>query len=283
MSDKHGLKVELVTQMETPILTADVKVLLFESVREHLLNIVKHAKTFSASVEVGQEDGRSLRVTVSDNGQGFDPATIPGFGDKGGGFGLFSIRERINLIGGRFEIDSSPGKGARFTLTVPLAVNEPVEQPKLNAQPIRLDGPNSAKFPRPQGKIRILLTDDHSVMREGLARLLSHEADFEIVGQANDGQEAVELAGTLHPDVILMDISMPRLNGIDATRLVHQRHPHIRIIGLSLYKEEERAKEMLDAGAVFYLTKTGPAIELKTAIRSSMRDHQINEKPLPRS
>ena len=281
MSDKHGLKVELVMQMETPILAADVKVLLFESVREHLLNIVKHAKTFSARVELSQEDGRSLRVTVSDGGQGFDPASIPVFGDEGGGFGLFSIRERINLIGGRFEIDSSPGKGARFTLTVPLAVNEPLE-PMPSAQPIRLNGAVESRFPRPEGKIRILLTDDHSVMREGLARLLSHEADFEIVGQADDGQQAVELAGTLHPDVILMDISMPRLNGIDATRLVHQQHPHIRIIGLSLYKEEERAKEMLDAGAVFYLTKTGPAIELKTAIRSSMRDRQINEKPSPR-
>jgi PAS domain S-box-containing protein len=281
MSDKHGLEVQLVTQMETPILTGDVKALLFESVREHLLNVVKHARTSSAMVELSQEGGRSLRVTVSDNGQGFDPATIPVFGDEGGGFGLFSICERINLIGGRFEIDSSPGRGARFTLTVPLAVNEPVE-PVPGAQPVRLDGAAISRLPRPDGKIRILLADDHTVMREGLARLLSHEADFEIVGQANDGQEAVELAGKLDPDVVLMDISMPRINGIDATRLVHQLHPNIRIIGLSLYKEEERAKEMLDAGAVFYLTKSGPAIELKTAIRSSMRDRQNNERPLPR-
>jgi DNA-binding NarL/FixJ family response regulator len=107
-------------------------------------------------------------------------------------------------------------------------------------------------------------------MREGLARLLDQEIDFDVVGQANDGQEAVEMAGPLHPDVILMDISMPRLNGIDATRIIHQQHPSICVIGLSLYADEERAREMLDAGATAYLTKSGPAAELKAAIRASL-------------
>ena len=121
-------------------------------------------------------------------------------------------------------------------------------------------------------KIRILLADDHAVMREGLARLLGQETDFEIVGQASDGQEAVELAGELLPDVILMDISMPRMNGLDATRVIHRQHPDISIIGLSLYQEEERAKAMLDAGAAFYLTKSGPPADLKAAIRSCMKE-----------
>ena len=110
------------------------------------------------------------------------------------------------------------------------------------------------------------------IMREGLARLLeTKENDFD-VGQASDGQEAVEMAGKLLPDVILMDIGMPRMNGLDATRVIHQRHPDIRIIGLSLYEEEERAKEMLCAGAVFYLTKSGPPADLRAAIRNCMKE-----------
>jgi PAS domain S-box-containing protein len=268
MSDKHGLKVELVKQMNAPVLTEDVKVLVYESVKELLLNVAKHAETHSARVSLAQEDGRLLQITVSDDGVGFDPA---GASVNDESFGLFSIRERLGLIGGRFEADSAPGNGARFTLRVPLVTNEPVASiPRM--QPVEIDPTEVDCSIRSDGKVRILLTDDHAVMREGLARLLGHEPDFEVVGQASDGQEAVELAGKLLPDVILMDIGMPHMNGLDATRVIHQRHPDIRIIGLSFYKEEERSKAMLDSGAVFYLTKSGPPAELKVAIRSCMKE-----------
>ena len=268
MSDKHGLKVDLVIQMDAPVLTEDVKVLLFESVRELLLNVVKHAGTLSAKVGLSQGDERSLQITVSDNGVGFDPARA---GANDGNFGLSSIRERVCHLKGRFEVDSSPGKGARFTLAVPLAVREPLE-PTPYAQPIEIDQSDGSRLIKSDGKIRILLADDHAVMREGLARLLGQETDFEIVGQASDGQEAVELAGELLPDVILMDVSMPRVNGLDATRVIHRQHPDISIIGLSLYQEEERAKAMLDAGAAVYLTKSGPPADLKAAIRGCMKE-----------
>jgi len=266
--EKHGLKVQLAIQMDAPVLTEDVKVLLFESIRELLLNVVKHAKTQSAWVKLFQQDERSLQIIVSDNGVGFDPASA---GVNDGSYGLFSIRERLSLIGGKLDVDSSPGKGARFTLTAPLAIKKPLESMPC-AQPDEIDPIDVDPLIKSDGKIRILLTDDHAVMREGLARLLGQETDFEVVGQASDGQEAVELAGKLLPDVILMDISMPRMSGVDATRVIHQRHPDIRIIGLSLYEEEERAKEMLCAGAVFYLTKSGPPAELKAAIRSCMKE-----------
>ena len=279
--EKHGLKVQLAIQMDAPVLTEDVKVLLFEAIRELLLNVVKHAKTESARMSLFQQDERSLQIIVSDNGVGFDPASV---GANDGNFGLFSIRERLNLIGGRFEIDSFPGKGARFTLTAPLAIKKSLESIPCG-QPDEIDPNDVDPLIRSDGKIRILLTDDHAVMREGLARLLGQETDFEIVGQASDGQEAVELAGNLLPDVILMDISMPRMNGLDATRVIHQRHPDIRIIGLSLYQEEERAKEMLDAGAVFYLTKSDPPADLRTAIRNCMKEKSgagtVNAKSPP--
>ena len=111
-------------------------------------------------------------------------------------------------------------------------------------------------------------------MREGLARLLAQEPDFAVVGHANDGCTAVSMAAALLPDVILMDISMPGMNGIEATKIIHQQHPNIHIVGLSLYTASERANEMLDAGATFFISKSGPSADLKAAIRSCMKQRQ---------
>jgi DNA-binding NarL/FixJ family response regulator len=122
---------------------------------------------------------------------------------------------------------------------------------------------------KPDTKIRVLLADDHAVLRDGLARLLSEEQDMEVVGHATDGRMAVELAGKLPVDVILMDISMPKLNGIEATRIIHRKYPRIRIIGLSMFEEDEHVKAMRDAGAVNYLSKSGASIDLINAIRTS--------------
>jgi DNA-binding NarL/FixJ family response regulator len=117
----------------------------------------------------------------------------------------------------------------------------------------------------------VLLADDHAVMREGLSLLIAGEPDMEVVGGAADGEEAVELARRLLPDVILMDMNMPKLNGIEATRVVHHELPDIAIIGLSMFEEAERSQVMRDAGAVEYVTKTGPADVLIQTMRSCMR------------
>ena len=104
-----------------------------------------------------------------------------------------------------------------------------------------------------------------------MATLLGYETDFEVVAGAADGQEAIEFARELMPDVILMDMSMPGLNGIEATRIITRELPDIRIIGLSMYEDSERAEAMRDAGALNYLTKSGPAGSLIDAIRTSVR------------
>jgi two-component system CheB/CheR fusion protein len=126
MAEKHGIQVNLTAVKDIPAPAEDVKVLLFESVRELLFNAVKHANVSSVSVNLGQVEGNALRITVSDAGTGFDPASLKLAGQIGGGFGLFSIRERLDLIGGNLEIDSAPGKGSRFILTAP-SVREPAD------------------------------------------------------------------------------------------------------------------------------------------------------------
>ncbi len=271
MADKHGVIVDLSMEDNLPTLPDDVKVLLFESVRELLFNAVKHAHVSSVTVTVRQTPGGAVRVKVSDEGPGFDPARLNWAGEGGGGFGLFSIRERFDLIGGSLEIDTAPGRGSRFTLTTPVqpALSEAVRVP-LAGRDARAATPAHIASPKLGQPIRVLLADDHVVMRQGLARLLACEPGIQIVGEAADGQAAVDLTGRLMPDVILMDMSMPRLNGIEATRIIHASHPDIRIIGLSMFEEAERAAAMLEAGAVAYLTKSGKASNLVATIRMCM-------------
>jgi signal transduction histidine kinase len=119
MPDKHGLKVELVIDAR-PELPEDVKILLFESIRELLFNAVKHAEVSTARVHLQQTGADEVCLRVQDEGAGFNADCLEPAGSPGSGFGLFSIRERIGLIGGRLHIDSSPGKGSCFTLTVPV-------------------------------------------------------------------------------------------------------------------------------------------------------------------
>jgi two-component system CheB/CheR fusion protein len=118
MQEKHDFKVDLAVE-DRPELSEDVKILVFESVRELLFNAVKHAKVSSARMRLQRLDGNGLRITVRDAGVGFDAERLKPAREYGAGFGLFSIRERIGLIGGCFEIDSAIGKGSCFILTVP--------------------------------------------------------------------------------------------------------------------------------------------------------------------
>jgi DNA-binding NarL/FixJ family response regulator len=116
-------------------------------------------------------------------------------------------------------------------------------------------------------KIRVVLVDDHAILREGLASLLQRYTDIEVVGEAEDGQAAIEVARRLHPDVIVMDLSMPRLNGIEATRKIVSELPAVRVIGLSMHEEEYGISAMRRAGAVQCVIKAGPPDDLVTAIR----------------
>lgn len=116
--------------------------------------------------------------------------------------------------------------------------------------------------------IRLMLVDDHKIVREGLRSLLAKELDVQVVGEAEDGLDALKLCGQLKPDVVVMDVTMQGLNGIDATRELRASHPDVRVIALSMHRDRRYVSDMLAAGASGYLIKDSAYDELATAVRT---------------
>ncbi len=120
--------------------------------------------------------------------------------------------------------------------------------------------------------IRILLADDHTIVRQGLARLLEDQPGFKVVGEAENGKVAVEKALALKPDVIIMDIAMPFLNGIEASKRIKKLLPKVKILVLSMYSQENHIHELLQAGVSGYLLKESSGRDITTAIEAAIRN-----------
>jgi signal transduction histidine kinase/CheY-like chemotaxis protein len=258
--EKHKLTVHLSTLPGPPPSTPPaLAVLLYQAVRELLLNAVKHAHVSDVEVTFASESA-GLTVTVADAGAGFDPALLRTAGGREGGFGLLGIHERLEWVGGRLSIVSAPGQGSRFTVWAPLpAASE-------NASP-------------PARPIRIAVVDDHTLVRQGIITLLAAEPDLHVVGEATNGQQAIDLVRSLVPDVVLMDVSMPVMGGIAATRAIRDACPAVRVIGLSAAEDPAQEEAMRQAGAAAYLRKSQLAEALLTAIRRVAAAPQASRDP----
>ena len=117
--------------------------------------------------------------------------------------------------------------------------------------------------------VKILLADDHKILRDGLRVLLEKEENVEVVGEADDGRTAIRLAQEVGPDLVIMDIALPDLDGMEATRVIRERRPEIQVIALTSFQERELVQEALQAGAISYLLKNVSVDELAEAIRAA--------------
>ena len=124
-------------------------------------------------------------------------------------------------------------------------------------------------------RIKVLIADDHRVVREGLMAILKTKENIEVVGEAQDGQDAIQKVRTLEPDVILMDVSMPRMGGVEATRQIKREFPHIGIIALTMYDEQQYIFDLVRAGATGYLLKDTESAQIVEAIRAIYRGESL--------
>jgi signal transduction histidine kinase len=281
MSRQQVLNVEIVLNApELPLPEADA-VLLFHSVRELLFNVLKHGKTNRASVSMGYAQN-VLSITVSDHGCGFDVSRLSN--DHSDRFGLLSIRERMTDLGGTFELLSVPGKGTVASLHMPFTVSGE----SIEAQVVEAENPSSLKdvvsrgTPKPGSvspspgnanvvtPLRVLIVDDHQMVREGLCCILKQHGDLTVVGEASTGEQALHLAGTLRPEVVIMDMHMPGWNGAESTRRILNEHPAIVVIGLSIQTDPHISDSMLAAGAAGFLPKEAIGNELYPTIQKAV-------------
>lgn len=233
---------------------------LYQATRELLLNVLRHAGVRRARVKMSRLSDERVQIVVSDQGGGFAPEALAPENDPEG-FGLFNIRERLELLGGEMEIDSRPGRGASVRLIAPR--HEAVPN-AARRDTIRRAGEAAEATEAPT---RVLVVDDHQIVRRGLARLLDEMPAVQVVGEAANGRAAVEMARRLRPDVILMDITMPIMDGVEATRRITGELPGVRVVGLSIHAAEDMEAAMQDAGAAAYLAKGGPLETLAATIR----------------
>jgi len=117
-------------------------------------------------------------------------------------------------------------------------------------------------------KIRVLVVDDHAILRDGISALLALAADIEVIGEAENGREAIDRARQLAPDVVLMDIAMPAMDGLEATRRIHKEFPQMKVLTLTQYDDREHLLSLLEAGAEGFISKTAASSDLASAIRS---------------
>lgn len=259
--ENHQLHVMIEDDGKPKPVNNEIRTILVQCVRELLYNVIKHAGVDNARISLVRS-GREAKISVEDKGNGFDLHNNQS-SSQDSGYGLFNISERIDLLGGRMDIDTEPGRGTKITLCVPVTEKDQAEQSdKDNGIPVE---------PRPESnhtKIRVLLVDDHKMMRDGLRKIVNEQDDLIVVAEASNGKEAIEKALETSPDVVVMDVNMPVMDGIKATQKLLKKMPDIRVIALSFHDHENVIESMREAGATAYLTKNEAFETLCATIQS---------------
>ena len=238
--------------------------------QEALSNVRQHSKASRATVRLSY-DVSEVRVLVSDDGCGFEPSQTKGVLSAAGGFGLTSMQERARLAGGNLEIRSASGRGTQINATIPYQVGTerpPVTQHTANAV-LSKEGLSE--------DIRVLVADDQDVVRRGIRSMLTRSDGLVVVGEAGDGEAAIEQIRALAPDVVLLDIQLPRLDGVETTKRLRELGLKTKVILLSVYAKDEYIFDGLRADARGYLMKDVGEDDLVRAIRTVQRGGSLLE------
>ena len=244
---RTSLRIDLQLEAEQRrSLPPEVQVALYRIAQESINNIVRHANANAVRIELRFGLQGEVTMRISDDGRGFDAGSIPG-----GHLGVGIMRERAESIGATMSLTSRPGLG-----TTSSSRGRKRKRMAPQAEPAT-------------ERIGVLIVDDHEIVRKGLATFLEVSDDIELVGQAASGDEALRLCAQHKPDVVLLDMVMPGMDGPTTAKAIREAHPEIRVLALTSFPEEDLIQRALEAGVLGYLLKNVGASELAGAIRSA--------------
>jgi PAS domain S-box-containing protein len=242
-TQRSGIRVDLEVPPNLQRLAEDVEISLFRIVQESLTNVHRHSKSSSARIRLST-DQTNVQLEVQDDG-GSSVAQLINGNPAVLGVGVSGVRERVKQLGGQMEIESD-SQGTTIRVTVPI-------------------GGCSAT------KLRVLVAGNHEVVRTDLRSLLEGQLDCEVCAEAVTGSQAVALAQQLKPDIVVLDITMAELNGLEATRQILKEVPHVQVLILGAEESEHLVREILAAGAHGYVLKSDARRELVAALRCFRR------------
>ncbi|MGE7186137.1 response regulator [Peribacillus sp. NPDC006672] len=215
-------------------LSRQAKMAFIRCLQESLTNAVRHGQATEITVSL-QFEQQHTRLEVHDNGRGME--------EWREGFGMNAMKERAMNLQGQVSVYTNPGDGTLVACTLP-------RQAEMA-----------------DGFIRLLIVDDQPFIRESLRTLLDRYQDLNVDGLAEDGEQAIDQCGRLQPHVVLMDLDMPRMGGAEATKMIKQQWPHIRVLILTTFQDSEQALDLLRNGADGFLLKSTETLELANTIR----------------
>jgi DNA-binding NarL/FixJ family response regulator/two-component sensor histidine kinase len=263
----HGVVANVITTGVPRPLPGDAEFTLLRTAQEALANVAKHARAGRVGLTLSYLD-HEVALDVRDDGEGFDPGSGMGDGNgRGGGFGLVAMRQRIEDLAGTLRVESEPGGGTAIAARVPAGGAAPAS----SGGSVRVSG---------DAPIRLLIADDHPVVRDGLSGMFASDPGFEVLGEAGDGAETVRLAAVLRPDVILMDLRRPGMDGVAAITELARQGSAARVLVLSTYDTDAYVLPAVEAGATGYLLKDAPRSELYRAVRAAARGEAVLSPPV---
>jgi len=261
---RSGIKLEVSISPDLPRLPADAETTLFRVVQESLTNVHRYSGSSSAKIKVSNNSGE-VRLEIIDYGHGSKTgaarARLDGTAPLG--VGIPGMRERLHQLGGGLTVDFATN-GTRVTATLPIksaaeaGVEEGGSRTSLN---FRIQSAEDARR-------RILIADDHELMRRGLRGLLESHDEWAVCGEAVEGTEAVRKSTELKPDLVIMDVNLPGLSGIDAAVQIRQEREAAKILFFTVHDSEEIIREIVGVGALGYVAKSRASQDLVEAVRN---------------